>query len=399
MRRTRTSFKAISILVVGGTRKKRKLAVATGDKISLSHFATLDTLVTVVDALNIYDVLGSIETLADQNNVSGMLGNTGAAYTPDSPDYDNGGDVCVLEENNDQELDPAREDEAATDEVETDDRPVSQLWLDQIEFANVIVVSKAPMLLKKESEKKLTEIEALLTKLNPKAKIIVPREDKYGDLDVSKTLINTGFFDMEEASASAGWRQELEKEEHTPETEEYGISSTTFRASDMPFHPERLSAILTGFGDYGSALNCDSNDMATEDVFRGVVRSKGQLWLANANAFPIDFDSAGKHLDIGLNEEEMPFLAAINKSEWEKEEEHTHKTLVRDGKWTKEFGDRRSELVFIGVGLNKALIHEKLTSALLTKKESIALGGVAGWRNLNDPFFDGSAMDHFELPH
>ena len=402
--------------------KKRKLEIAKHEKVSLSHYATLDTLVTVVDGLNIYDVLGSIESLADENNITGMLGNTGAAvsnsnspassnHTDDDsnnePD-DTAADVCML----------GNEDEEAAPEI--DDRKVSQLWLDQIEFANVIVVSKASILLQKEGlergENKLKEIEALLKKLNPKANIIIPREDKYGDLDVSKTLIDTGLFDMEEASSSAGWQEELEKEEHNPETEEYSISSTVFRASDRPFHPDRLFAILEGFGDYTSALDInnpqtsptptptennndkDADEDEEEDAFRGVVRSKGILWLANTNAYPIDFQSAGAHIDILMNEQEIPFLAALKKSQWEKEDEETYESLVRDGKWSEHYGDRRSELVFIGIHLNKKIIHEKLTSALLTDEESEKLGGTAGWRKLNDPFFGGNAQDYFELP-
>ena len=367
--------------------KRRKLEVATDDKKSLSHYANLDTLVTVVDGLNIYDVLGSIETLSDENNISGMVGNTGVSAVNDASD--DGGDddgVCMLGVASDDEA------EEEISPIEIDDRPVSQLWLDQIEFANIIVISKASILLKNEGkangEKKLAEIEKLIKKLNPKAHVAIPREDKYGDLDVSKTLINTGLFDMEEASTSAGWLQELEKGEHTAETEEYSISSTVFRASDRPFHPDRLSSILSGFGDYEAALNSTGSNEG--GPFQGVVRSKGQLWLANCNAFPIDFHSAGAHIDIRMNEDEAPFLAAIKRSEWEKEEKDIYEALVKDGKWTDDHGDRRSELVFIGVHLNKTLIHEQLTSALVTDEET-------GWKELNDPFFGGAAKEHFEL--
>ena len=178
------------------------------------------------------------------------------------------------------------------------------------------------------------------------------------------------------------------KEEHTAETEEYSISSTVFRASDRPFHPDRLSSILSGFGDYEAALNSTGSNEG--GPFQGVVRSKGQLWLANCNAFPIDFHSAGAHIDISMNEDEAPFLAAIKRSEWEKEEKDIYESLVKDGKWTDDHGDRRSELVFIGVHLNKTLIHEQLTSALVTDEET-------GWKELNDPFFGGAAKEHFEL--
>jgi G3E family GTPase len=405
-----------------GGSNSTKLTVATDDKKSLSHFATLDTLVTVVDALNIYDVLSSIETLADKNNMSGMVGNTGAA------DSENEGDENQEEEQTGTTVDPttlkvaqlrkelknrdlstkgvqsvlverltqALEDETPEEEKK-DERSIAQLWLDQIEFANVIIVSKAQLFLKKESEEKLKEIEALLQKLCPNARIITPRANKFEDLDVSQTLINTGLFDMKEASESAGWMLELEKEEHAPETEEYGISSTTFHAKNMPFHPERLSAILNGFGGYASAVQGGTGDDAatTADVFHGVVRSKGQIWLANANAFPLNFHTAGKHIEIVPDE--MPFLAAIDRSEWEIEETNAYKSMETDGLWSEKFGDRRSQLVFIGVGLNKSLIHEKLTAALLTEEESTALGGVEGWRTLKDAFYGGRcAVNYFE---
>ena len=273
--------------------------------------------------------------------------------------------------------------------------------LDQIEFANVIVLSKAQILLKNESKSKLQEIKALLQKLNPKARIIAPSKDQYADLDVGKELLNTKLFDMEEAAGSAGWMLELEKEEHAPETEEYGISSTIFRAKEMPFHPERLSAVLNGFGDYGSAVAASeeaaagksSKNSEREDVFRGVVRSKGQLWLANAHAFPMAVHTAGKHLTVLPTGE--PWLAAVDKDEWEEEQETAEQELAQAGRWNKTYGDRCSEVVFIGVSLNKELIAEKLNAALLTAKESKALGGAKGWNKLKDPFFGGECAEHY----
>jgi G3E family GTPase len=216
-----------------------------GDTNSLSKYATLDTMVTVVDALNIFDVLSSLDTLADENNSVGMIGN---------------------------------ENE--------DDRSICQLMLDQIEFADVIVLSKIKLF--KAGEEKLQEIKTLIQKLNPRARVLLPREDKYGGMDVRTELLNTGLFDMEKASTSAGWLQELAAPEHTPETEEYGISSTIFRANNMPFHPMRLKSILNGFGNYSSAVEMSSGiaDQGHTAPFRGVVRAKGKLWLANANTFP-----------------------------------------------------------------------------------------------------------------
>ncbi len=351
--------------------ENRALKVAKTELESLSHYATLDTMVTVVDALNIYDVLGSIETLAEENS-SQMVGYTGIA-----------GSEC---------------DKIAKDASVEDNRSLAQLMLDQIEFANVIVLSKAQILLEKESEEKLQEIRTLLQKLNPKARILIPRKDKYGDLDVGKELLSTGLFDMEDASSSAGWRLELEKK-HAPETEEYGISSTIFRAKNMPFHPKRLGAVLNGFGNYESAVDASKYDSSSDrGVFKGVVRSKGHLWLANAHAFPMAIHTAGKHLTvvpIGA-----PFLAAMHQDDWDEEAQKHQQELVRTGKWDDKFGDRSTEIVFIGVHLNKKLIAAKLNAALLTEAESKELGGIEGWRNLDDAFFGGECAKHyFELQY
>ena len=355
-----------------GGESKGKLTVAATKPESLSHYATLDTMVTVVDALNIFEVLGSIETLSEKNS-SQMVGYSGIKNS---------------------------ENEGGKDaEVEEDNRSLAQLMLDQIEFANVIVISKAQIFLEKESEKKLDEIRALLQKLSPKARIVAPRKDKYGDLDVGKELLSTGLFNMEEARSSAGWRIELEKGEHAPETEEYGISSTIFRAKNMPFHPKRLGAVLNGFGDYGSAVDASVGVGLSDEknVFKGVVRSKGHLWLANANAFPMSIHTAGKHLTvvpIGA-----PFLAATDKDEWDDEGKKVYNEAVKSGSWDEKFGDRGSEIVFIGVNLNKKLIAEKLSAALLTEQESKALGGVAGWKRLSDPFFGGQCARSITLKY
>jgi G3E family GTPase len=364
--------------------KKKKLTVATTELNSLSQYATLDTMVTVIDALNIYDVLSSIEKLSEKNSF-GMVGNSSFKQAEDAA-------AAVAPEKGKAEEEEEEEEEGE----EVDDRTLAQLMLDQIEFANVIILSKAQILLEKESEAKLLEIQALVQKLNPTAKIIAPLKDKYGDLDMAE-LLNTGLFDMEEASGSAGWQFELEKEEHAPETEEYGISSTIFRANSMPFHPGRFSAVLNGFGNYGSALDASRREAQgsadEEEMFKGVVRSKGQLWLANAHAYPLSISTAGRHLSILPIE--TPFLAAEEPNDWDDEQLEEQKELVANGEWHKKWGDRCSEVVFIGVGLNKALITEKLTAALLTTAESQALGGVAGWKKLDDAFFGGECAEHY----
>merc|ERR1740138_1282212 len=127
-------------------------------------------------------------------------------------------------------------------------------------------------------EKVMREIEALLKKLNPEAKVLVPKPH-FADVALSD-VCNTGLFDMNRASASAGWKQELsqfkEGAGHTPETEEYGITSLLYRNFDRPFHPGRLAAILNGFGNYASSVARSTADAPHKaEPFQGVVRSKG----------------------------------------------------------------------------------------------------------------------------
>ena len=333
---------------------------------SLSHFARLDTLVTVVDAVNIYEVLSSIETLADENNKTGMAGNK-------APEGEEGF---------------------------VDDRSIVQLFLDQIEFANVIILSKAQLVTgpdkgsekHEEGLKRIQEIETLLRKLNPNARVVVPMKDKYADLDTEKYVVNTALFDMEKASASEAWVKELEAV-HVPETEEYGISSLIFRANHMPFHPQRLKQLLKGFGNYRSAADAAAGGNGGDAVFQGVFRSKGYLWLANANSYRVKIHSAGRSLN--LQAAEMSFLAAVKTKNWTAEERAWKERMEQEGKWNAEYGDRASMLVFIGVNLNKSLMEKKLSEALLTDEESASLGGVEGWRGLEDPFFGGAAAEEF----
>ena len=206
---------------------------------------------TVIDALNIYDVLSSLDTLAQKNSTN-MTG----------------------------------EDDRNEDDDEVDDRSIAQLMLDQIEFANVIVLSKAHLLPEQGAAAAVSEIKALLERLNASATVLVPSEPHFADLTLDR-VVNTGLFDMEEAQTSAGWIKELAKEAaggggHTPETEEYGISSMVFRRARRPFHPGRLSAMLKGFGDYASSVAAGANSKkkrrrpsAAAEVFKGVVRAKG----------------------------------------------------------------------------------------------------------------------------
>lgn len=330
---------------------------------ALSKYARLDTMATVVDAENIFDIIESIETLADKNNATGMTGNT-----------DEKGEI-------------------------DDDRSIVQLFLDQIEFANVIVVSKVALVLKEhgpeEGERRVRAVEKLLNKLNPKARVVVPREDKYGDLNTGENLVNTNLFVMEEEETTDAWIKELSAK-HIPETEEYGISNIVFEATDAPFHPERLDAVVAGFGK--NFLGVNANEPLTEggpDVqpFQGVIRAKGQVWIANANAYPLNLHIAGRTLT--LEPQGGPFLHTIPESDWEPECYEMKQKLQAVGKWNPKYGDRFSRLVLIGVNMNRTLIEEKLREALLTKAETKELGGEEGWKDLKDPFFNGECAQTF----
>ena len=144
--------------------------------IDLSRFSYVDTMVTVVDAFNFFKDFGSPETLVDRD---------------------------------------------LTD-IDGDERTIVNLLTDQIEFANVIIINKTDLV----DATTLGVLKAAIKKLNPSAKII---ESSFSKVEPS-AILNTGLFNFEEAEQSAGWIEELNKEEHTPETEEYGIGSFVFRS-------------------------------------------------------------------------------------------------------------------------------------------------------------------------
>jgi G3E family GTPase len=168
--------------------ESQQLTVATEQLNSLSRYATLDTMVTVVDALNIYDILNSIEKLSEHNS-SGMVGNSGTAPPAGEEEQEEEQEEEEQGQKQAAGATAADDDDAADDadeadnadeiEDDVDDRTLAQLMLDQIEFANVIILSKAQVLLKRDNGQKLQEIQALLQKLNPTARVIAPRMDKY----------------------------------------------------------------------------------------------------------------------------------------------------------------------------------------------------------------------------
>lgn len=281
---------------------------------SLESSARLDTLVTVVDARSFSDDFASYEDLKDRG--------------------------------------------VALDE--SDDRSIAALLIDQIEFANVLVINKIDLV----SEEELTHLEAVLHRLNPGAKII---RSIRGQVSGSEVL-GTSRFDMESVTRSAGWIRELENE-HVPETEAYGISSFVYRRR-RPFHPARLSEFLNG-------------------GLEGVLRSKGFLWIATRPEVMGIWSQAG---GVGSLEPGARWWSAVPKDDWPLEDRDT---ILAD--FEGEFGDRRQELVLIGVEMDRAALEAELDRCLLTDEEWNS--GATTWAHLEDPLDVWSELAPDDGPH
>ena len=285
---------------------------ADEDGQSLAEVATLDTMVTVVDTVNFIK------------------------------DYDEAKDL----------------QEAGESLGEDDHRSVADLLVDQVEFADVLLMSKTD-LVKKEDVKRL---QAILRSLNTHAKIIPVANGKV-DLD---DLLNTKLFDFDRAQQAPGWLKEM-RGEHVPETEEYGIGSFSYQAR-RPFHPERAFEFFHNTEKFGK-----------------LIRSKGYFWLASRPQFAWQWSQAGGIARYGFA---GMFWHATPRDSWPKDEdslENIYKT------WEEPFGDMRQELVFIGQRLDQKRFIETLDNCLLTDGE--LLRGKDYWLSLNDPFAEWSDVE------
>lgn len=270
---------------------------------SLSELARLDTMVTVVDAHTLLREFDRLETLAER----------GIGVDSD------------------------------------DERTIVDLLVDQIEFANVLILNKCDLATADE----LGKIEALLRRMNPSAQIV---RAQYSRVPLAAVL-NTARFDFDAAADFAEWRS---AEAHTSETEEYGIRSFAYRAR-RPFHPLRLWKVVMD-----------------DDALVGVLRSKGIVWLATRHEEAGNWSQAGRivHLDPGgmwwadTPEDELPQDADLR----------AQITATLEG----VYGDRRQEFVLIGVNLDEASLRKALDVCLLTDAEYAA--GPRAWRRYRDPF-------------
>ncbi|MFE8702690.1 GTP-binding protein [Cytobacillus sp. FJAT-54145] len=256
--------------------------------IDLTTKCRLDTMVTVVDAFNFWEDYSSGDSLLDRKQ--------------------------------------------STDDLDT--REVVDLLIEQIEFADVIILNKTELL----DDNDALELQAFLRKLNVDAEIL---PTSFSNIDVKK-ILNTKRFDFEKSSQSAGWIKEL-NEEHTPETEEYGISSFVY-IRRIPFHPERFMGWM-------------------ENWPVDVVRAKGFFWLATRNRV------------VGLLSQAGSTITIQGAGEWVSEYplEEQKQMLLEDPelqkKWDTTFGDKQTELVFIGIDMCRASIETSLDQCLLTEEE------------------------------
>lgn len=186
-------------------------------------------------------------------------------------------------------------------------------------------------------------LQASIKKLNPRAKIILTSHSKVNLSEV----INTGLFNYEEAEQSAGWIEELKKDHHTPETEEYGISSFVFR-DKKPFHPDRF-------------LNYIEKDFPST-----IIRSKGLFWMASRPAQAMTWsqaDGSVKADSAGVWWSSMPYSVRTTFTDF-----IYNQTIIEEG-WDEFFGDRKNELVFIGQDLDQETIMQDLKKCLCTEEE------------------------------
>ena len=219
-------------------------------------------------------------------------------------------------------------------DIEGDYRTIVNLLTDQVEFANVIILNKVELVNKKE----LGILRTTIHKLNPKAKII---ETNYSKIN-PKRILNTKLFDFEEAEQSAGWIEELNKDFHTPESEEYGIGSFVYRTK-KPFDPSRFW------------------DFIQNKFPNNIIRSKGLFWLASRPDQALIWSQAGGSLksdSAGVWWSSMSFEKRIMQSSFLENKEQIEKD------WDRKFGDRKNEIVFIGQSMDEKLIKSLLDNCL-----------------------------------
>lgn len=271
---------------------------------SLADVARLDTMVTVVDAVNLLNDFSSHDLLADRGETLG----------------------------------------------EEDKRSLVHLLTDQIEFADVVVLNKV-------DDARAEQVDAalkIIRSLNADARIIRTSRSVVDPHDV----LSTGLFDYEKAHEHPMWAKELYGfAEHTPETEEYGISSFVYRAR-APFDARKIYALL-------------NQDLP------GVIRAKGHFWMASRPDWVAEFSLAGALSSV------TPlgtWWASIPEERWP---DHQQAQDYLRTHWLEPFGDRRQELVFIGSGIDWPTLKSRLDACLV---KDATWDKIENYANTDDPF-------------
>ncbi len=270
---------------------------------SLSDVARLDTMVTVVDAINLLNDFASHDFLADRGESLG----------------------------------------------DEDNRTLVNLLTEQMEFADVVILNKTT----DAGPEKVDAARKIIRALNPDARLIETDQSRV-DPDA---IFDTGLFDFDKAHEHPFWAKELYGfAHHTPETEEYGISSFVYRAR-APFDPAKVHAVLTG-------------------ELPGVIRAKGHFWLATRPNWVAEYSLAGAVSSV------TPlggWWVSVPRDRWP-----THPDMLAEvaGKWAEPWGDRRQELVFIGAGMDEVAIRAMLDAALIPAQDFTP----EMWTDLQDPF-------------
>ncbi|MDZ4788932.1 MAG: zinc metallochaperone GTPase ZigA [Blastochloris sp.] len=272
---------------------------------SLSEIARLDTMVTVVDAKNFLEDYNARESLKDRQ----------------------------------QQRD------------EQDERNIVDLLIEQIEFADVLIINKTDLITQAE----LKSVKGHLRALNTSAVML---ESVKGKIPLNE-ILDTQRFDFEKASQSPLWLKEL-RGEHKPETEEYGITSFVYR-SRKPFHPARFHEVL-------------------KQKMAGVIRAKGFFWLSTRMDWAGALSQAGRMKSV---EPAGTWWASMPQTSWPTEQEQID---IIQKNYKKPYGDRRQEIVFIGQEMNQAAITRLIDAALLTDAE-LSMGEEL-WANFPDPLPD-----------
>ncbi len=270
---------------------------------SLSDVARLDTMVTVVDAINLLRDFSSHDFLADRGESLGPQ----------------------------------------------DDRSLVNLLTEQIEFADVVILNKVG----DAGPDRAEAARKIIRALNPEARLIEADHSRVA----AEQIFDTGLFDFDRASMHPLWAQELYGfADHTPETEEYGITSFVYRAR-RPFHPARLHAVLNG-------------------ALPGVIRAKGHFWIATRPDWVAEFSLAGAVSSVSPLGR---WWAGVPRDRWP---QHPDALQEVAAKWQEPWGDRRQEIVFIGAGLDEVAIRAALDGALMPTAGMT----LDAWAGLEDPF-------------